>query len=307
MDILKIDSVTKTFGRKVAVDDFSLTVPEGQIYGLLGPNGAGKTTIIRMIMNIIAPDNGRISVMGEELNESAKDKIGFLPEERGLYQKMKVRDVLTYLGEIKSMSKDQIGNAIVEWLQRVKLIDNIDSKVEELSKGMQQKLQFASTLLHDPKLIILDEPFSGLDPVNLDMIKNIILEEKRRGKTIIFSTHIMEQAEKLCDLICLINKGEKVLDGRLFEVKAKFGKNTVLLEFDGDSNVLSSLPNVEKIYDYNKYVELKLNDGASPQKILEALVSKIKINRFEFMEPSLHDIFVDMVGRSDIAEEVGHE
>lgn len=307
MNILNIDSVTKTFGRKVAVHNFSLTVPEGTIYGLLGPNGAGKTTTIRMVMNIIAPDSGRIAIMGEELNEKTKDKIGFLPEERGLYQKMKVRDVLTYLGEIKSMSKSRISEAIVEWLTRVKLIDNIDSKVEELSKGMQQKLQFASTLLHDPKVIILDEPFSGLDPVNLDLIKDVILDEKRRGKTIIFSTHVMEQAEKLCDSICLISKGEKVLDGGLFDVKARFGKNTVLLEFDGDSSILSTLPNVEKINDYNKYVELKLSDGTSPQKILEALVSKVRINRFEFMEPSLHDIFVDIVGRDQITEEVNHE
>ena len=308
MDALKIESVTKTFGKKVAVDDFSLAVPEGVIYGLLGPNGAGKTTTIRMVMNIIAPDEGKITVMGEEMNEEAKDKIGFLPEERGLYQKMAVWDVLTYLGQIKSMDKSQIPAAIEEWLERVKLADCIDNKVEELSKGMQQKLQFASTLIHNPRLIILDEPFSGLDPVNLELIKNIVLEEKRKGKTIIFSTHIMEQAEKLCDNICLINKGKKVLNGPLFEVKSKFGKNTVVLEFDGNAEDLTGLPGIDKIYDYNKYVELKLEDGKSPHEVLESVIDKVKVNRFEFMEPSLHDIFVEMVGeKEDIREEVPNE
>ncbi|HDS00498.1 MAG TPA: ATP-binding cassette domain-containing protein, partial [candidate division Zixibacteria bacterium] len=303
MAILKIDSVTKVFDRKVAVKNFSLEVQEGVIYGLLGPNGAGKTTTIRMVMNIIAPDEGRITVMGREMNEQAKDRIGFLPEERGLYQKMVVRDVLTYLGEIKGMKKPQIAGAIEEWLARVKLSECIDDKVEELSKGMQQKLQFASTLIHDPQLIMLDEPFSGLDPVNLELIKNIVLEQKRQGKTIIFSTHIMEQAEKLCDNICLINKGEKVLDGPLFEVKSKFGKNTVVLEFDGDISDLEGLPGVEKIYDYNKYVELKLHDGTSPHKVLESLIDKVELNRYEFMEPSLHDIFVDIVGEKKDARE----
>jgi ABC-2 type transport system ATP-binding protein len=307
MVILKIDSVTKVFGRKAAVNNFSLEVQEGVIYGLLGPNGAGKTTTIRMVMNIIAPDEGKITVMGREMNEEAKDRIGFLPEERGLYQKMVVRDVLTYLGEIKGMKKPEISRSIEEWLERVRLSECIDNRVEELSKGMQQKLQFASTLIHDPKLIILDEPFSGLDPVNLELIKNIVLEEKRRGKTIIFSTHIMEQAEKLCDNICLINKGEKVLDGPLFEVKSKFGKNTVVLEFDGDISDLQGLPGVDKIYDYNKYVELKLSDGTSPHKVLESLIDKVELNRYEFMEPSLHDIFVDIVEeKEDVSQEVSN-
>lgn len=295
MDVLKIENVSKSFGDKHAVYDFSLAVPEGSIYGLLGPNGAGKTTTIRMVMNIIAPDAGQIEVMGENLNDEIKDCIGFLPEERGLYQKMIVRDVLQYLGEIKGMPKGNIGPSIEEWLARVKLQDCIDKKVEELSKGMQQKLQFASTLIHNPKLIILDEPFSGLDPVNMDLIKDIILDEKRKGNTIIFSTHIMEQAEKLCDYICLINNGGKILDGPLFEVKSKFGKNTVVIEFDGDNHKLKSLPGVEKVYDFNKYVELKLKQGTEPQTVLEALVSMVRLNRFEFMEPSLHDIFIEMV------------
>ncbi len=307
MEILKIENISKSFGAKVAVDDFSLTVPEGSIYGLIGPNGAGKTTTIRMVMNIIAPDQGRIEVMGETLNESSKDRVGFLPEERGLYQKMVVKDVLTYLGQIKSMPKNEIENAISYWLERVKLEDCREKKVEELSKGMQQKLQFASTLLHNPRLVILDEPFSGLDPVNMEMIKDIILEEKRKGITFIFSTHVMEQAEKLCDKICLINKGRKVLDGKLFDVKSRFGRNTVVLEFDGNSADLKDLPGVEKVSDYNKYVELKLKDGASPQAVLEALVPKVRINRFEFVEPSLHDIFVDVVGKDNLPPEVLHE
>jgi ABC-2 type transport system ATP-binding protein len=303
MDVLKIEHISKSFGDKNAVDDFSLAVPEGSIYGLLGPNGAGKTTTIRMVMNIIAPDAGQIEVMGEELNDAIKDRIGFLPEERGLYQKMVVFDVLHYLGEIKSMPRAAIKASIEDWLGRVKLEDCISKKVEELSKGMQQKLQFASTLIHNPNLIILDEPFSGLDPVNMDLVKDIILDEKHKGHTIIFSTHIMEQAEKLCDYICLINKGAKVLDGRLFAIKSKFGKNTVVIEFDGDNNKLEGLPGVEKIYDFNKYVELKLKQGTEPQSVLEALVSKVKLNRFEYMEPSLHDIFVEMVRDDDAGKD----
>ena len=307
MSILNIDSVTKTFGKKAAVDDFSLTVPEGTIYGLLGPNGAGKTTTIRMVMNIIAPDSGQIEVMGEKLNENSKDAIGFLPEERGLYQKIKVRDVLTYLAQIKSMDKAEIPAAIARALERVRLSEYIDSKVEELSKGMQQKIQFASTLLHNPRLVILDEPFSGLDPVNMEVIKDIILEEKRKGTTIIFSTHIMEQAEKLCDYICLIDEGKKVLDGKLFEVKKQFGKNTVVVEFDGDNGCLHNLEGVEKVNDYNKYVELKLKQDTDPQIILEQLVNKVRLNRFEYMEPSLHDIFVEKVGKHINSMGVKHE
>jgi len=307
MHILKIEEISKSFGSKQAVDHFSLDVPEGSIYGLIGPNGAGKTTTIRMVMNIIAPDQGRIEVMGETLNESVKDRIGFLPEERGLYQKMLVRDVLTFLGQIKSMPKADIQKSIERWLQRVELAEYPEKRVEELSKGMQQKLQFASTLLHNPHLVILDEPFSGLDPVNMDLIKDIILEEKRKGTTFIFSTHVMEQAEKLCDNICLINKGRKVLDGRLFDVKSRFGRNTVEIEFDGDSAALRNLPGVDKISDYNRYVELKLHEDASPQAVLEALVPLVQLNRFEYVEPSLHDIFVDVVGKDNLPPEVLHE
>jgi ABC-2 type transport system ATP-binding protein len=306
MDMLKLENVTKTFGQKTAVKDFSLAVPEGAIYGLLGPNGAGKTTTIRMIMNIIAPDSGEIRIMGDQLTDELKDKIGFLPEERGLYQKMTIADVMLYLGQIKGMDKSSLKEAISTWLKRVKLEDYADSKVEELSKGMQQKLQFVTTLIHDPQLIILDEPFSGLDPVNLELIKGIVLEEKRRGKTIIFSTHIMEQAEKMCDSICLINKGRKILDGPLFEVKKRFGKNTVVLEFEGDNAVLQKLDGIEKIYDFNKYVELKLMRDTEPQKILSALVPQVSINRFEYMEPSLHDIFVEMVRDKEDEKEVAN-
>jgi len=307
MNVLKIEEITKAFSDKVAVNNFSLTVPEGSIYGLLGPNGAGKTTTIRMVMNIIAPDSGQITVMGEKLNEDTKDKIGFLPEERGLYQKMKVCDVLSYLGQIKSMNKSEIDQSIKYWLKKIELEDYYDKNVEEMSKGMQQKLQFASTLIHNPHLIILDEPFSGLDPVNMELVKDFVLEEKHKGNTIIFSTHIMEQAEKLCDYICLINKGHKVFDGPLFEVKSKFGRNTIVIEFDGDNSLLANLKGVEKVSDYNKYVELKLSDGTDPQTILEQLVPLVKINRFEYSEPSLHDIFVSLVGEDDLERAVDHE
>jgi len=307
MEILRIENVTKAFGDKRAVDGFSLSVSEGVIYGLLGPNGAGKTTTIRLVMNIIAPDSGQIFVLGESLNERTKDLIGFLPEERGLYQKMKVRDILFFLGEIKGMKRSQIGPAIESWLKKVQLEDCIEKKVEELSKGMQQKLQFAATLLHNPRLIILDEPFSGLDPLNTDLIKSIILDEKRLGKTIILSTHIMEQAEKLCDNICLIDRGRKVLDGGLFDIKARFGRNTVVVEFEGDGDHISALPGIERVFDYNKYVELKLEEGVEPQSILQALMPLVKIIRFQLLEPSLHNIFIGLVSDAHSVNEVQHE
>ena len=296
---LVLKNICKSFNSTVAVSNLSLSVPSGKIYGLLGPNGAGKTTTIRMVMNIIRPDSGEIEVLGEPAGESTKDRIGFLPEERGLYQSMSVRDVLLFLAEIKNLKRSDTGPLIVEWLERMGLSETIDKKVQTLSKGMQQKLQFISVLIHEPDLIILDEPFSGLDPVNVELIKDIIMEEKRKGRTIIFSTHVMEQAEKLCDHITLINKGEKVLDGPLFEIKAKFGRNSVIAEIDGDAREFETLDDVERISDFNKYVEFKLTRGGDSQRLLHALAEKTTVNRFEVVEPSLHDIFIDVVRGGD--------
>jgi ABC-2 type transport system ATP-binding protein len=299
MEILKIDNVSKSFNSATAVSGLSLSVEPGIICGLLGPNGAGKTTTIRMALNIIAPDEGEITLMGERSSEATKDKIGFLPEERGLYQKMIVEDVLAFMAEIKGIRRRDSKSLIDSWLDRMGLLETKGRRVETLSKGMQQKLQFITVLIHRPKLIILDEPFSGLDPVNAELIKDIILEEKRNGSTIILSTHVMEQAEKLCDTICLINRGRKALDGQLFDVKARFGRNTVIAEIDGDARQFASVAGVERVSDFNKYAEFKLSAGADPQVLLRELVAKSNVRRFEIVEPSLHGIFVEIVRDSE--------
>ncbi|MCX6826822.1 MAG: ATP-binding cassette domain-containing protein, partial [candidate division Zixibacteria bacterium] len=223
-EYLRLDNISKAYDGKVAVNSLSLSVPAGAIYGMLGPNGAGKTTTIRMIMDIIAPDSGSIMVGGKKTDGDFKNRVGYLPEERGLYKKMTLVEIITFLAEIKNYNRHKVAQAIDGWLEKMSLGEYKYRKVEELSKGMQQKLQFITTLIHQPDLVILDELFSGLDPLNIELVKEILLNEKRRGTTILFSTHVMEQAEKLCDYICLINHGKKVLDGRLADIKAQFGK-----------------------------------------------------------------------------------
>ena len=298
MDAIRIDTVTKAFEGHLAVDNLDLVVPRGSIFGLLGPNGAGKTTSIRMVMNILIPDQGRIEVLGETMNEQLKERIGYLPEERGLYAKMKVGEVLHYLAALKGVAARTAKERTDQWLERVGLADWKDKKVEELSKGMQQKVQFVSAMIHDPELLILDEPFSGLDPVNVDQLKEIILELHEKGKTIVFSTHIMEQVEKLCEYICLINKGKKVLDGRLSEVKHSYGENTIALEFDGEADFLDDPALVGNIDRYGNYAEVTLAKGVEAQQLLErAVTSGCKLKRFQVMEPTLHNIFVNIVGR----------
>jgi ABC-2 type transport system ATP-binding protein len=298
MDAIKIEQVTKAFEGHLAVDSLDLLIPRGSIFGLLGPNGAGKTTCIRMVMNILIPDTGRIEVLGERMNEQIKERIGYLPEERGLYPKMKVNEVLHYLASIKGVAAPTAKERTEQWLSRVGLTDWKDKKVEELSKGMQQKVQFVAALIHEPELLILDEPFSGLDPVNVDMLKEIILEQHEQGKTIVFSTHIMEQVEKLCEYICLINKGRKVLDGRLSDVKHSYGTNTIALEFDGDAPFLDDKALVERVDRYGNYAEVTLAEGVEPRQLLErAVASGCNLKRFQVMEPTLHNIFVNIVGR----------
>jgi len=297
-DALILEGVTKHFGQVVAADRISLRIPRGCIYGLIGPNGAGKTTTIRMIMGIIYPDSGTISVLGEPNSETVKDRLGYLPEEKGLYKKMKTGEIVTYFGRLKGMKAGKAKARAGELLTRFGLGDWIDKKCETLSKGMSQKVQILGTLIHDPELVILDEPFSGLDPVNLEVMRDVILQMKKEGQTVIFSTHVMEQAEQICDYIIMINKGRKVLDGTLADVKSAGGQ-AILLDYDGDGSVLSNLPGVRRVNDAGKQAELFMEDGADPQKVLSALVGKIGIRRFDLREPSLHEIFIRTAGEEN--------
>ena len=292
---LTLDGVTKRFGHVLAVDDLSLRIPEGCVYGFLGPNGAGKTTTIRMIMSVFYPDSGTINVLGHPNAEAVKDRLGYLPEERGLYKKMRVGEILTYYGRLKGMESSSAKSRAHELLEKFGLGDWIESRCEALSKGMGQKAQILITLIHRPELVILDEPFSGLDPVNAETMRDVILQMKREGQTVIFSTHIMEQAEQICDYIFLIDKGRKVLDGSLAEVKSG-GEGGVLIDYEGDGSILKQLPGVHRINDAGQRAELFLDDGVDPQQILEALVGKLRIRRFDLREPSLHEIFVRAVG-----------
>ncbi len=298
MNALEIHRVTKRFGDFTAVSDLSLNVPAGSVYGLLGPNGAGKTTTIRMVMNILVPDEGTVQVLGRSLDEEMKAHIGYLPEDRGLYPKMKVGELILFLAEIKGVSRPRARAGLDGWLRRFDLGDWCNKKVEQLSKGMQQKVQFIVTVLHRPDLIILDEPFAGLDPVNTKLIKDIMLELRDEGRTIIFSTHRMEQVEMICDNICLINKSRMVLEGNLAEIKRRYGKNTVVLEYEGDGRFVAGLPGVEKVDDYGKYMEVKLREAGDPQEILRQAAGTLRVNRFEVQEPSLNAIFIEKVGVS---------
>jgi ABC-2 type transport system ATP-binding protein len=294
-DAVRLDGVSKRFGPVVAVDDLSLQVPVGCIYGFLGPNGAGKTTLIRMIMSIFYADSGRIEVLGHQNPLEVKDRLGYLPEEKGLYKKMRVAELIAYFGRLKGMDGDEARKVAGELLDRFGLGEWKESRCEALSKGMGQKVQLLGTMIHGPELVILDEPFSGLDPVNSDLMRDAVLQLRKEGKTVLFSTHIMEQAEQLCDYVMLIDKGKKVLDGELSAVRASGGQG-VMLDYDGDGGVLNQLPGVLRVNDAGKQAELVLEDGADPQAILAALVGKVQIRRFDLSEPSLHEIFIRAVG-----------
>jgi ABC-2 type transport system ATP-binding protein len=306
MDALKTEKISKRFGDFYAVKNLSLKIPEGTIYSLLGPNGAGKTTTIRMVMNIIIPDEGSIQVLNEKMDDRMKSRVGYLPEDRGLYPKMRVGELLLFLAELKSIWGQEARNRIDLWLERFDLADWKFKKVEELSRGMQQKIQFIATVIHQPDLIILDEPFSGLDPVNTKLLKDIMLEMKNQGRTIIFSTHRMEQVEMISDNICLINKAEMVLEGKLSDIKQQYGKNTVILDYDGDASFIRTLPEVEKIDDYGKFMEIKMKERSDPQDLLNKSVGKIRINKFEVQEPTLNAIFIDKVGETNAQDNIGH-
>jgi ABC-2 type transport system ATP-binding protein len=294
-NVVETTGVVKRYGDFTAVDHLTFAIPRGSIFGLLGPNGAGKTSAIRMIMKIMLPDEGDIRVLGDPLDRLDTDRIGYLPEERGLYKKMKVLDLLTFFGQIKSVPRANARARGAEWLERLGLGDYAEKTPEDLSKGMQQKVQFISTVIHEPELIILDEPFSGLDPVNANVLKDIMLDYHDRGHTVIFSTHMMEQVEKLCDTICLINRGALVMEGRLADVKRQYGRNGVTLRFSGDGSFLASLPEVESVNDYGNEVFLRLREDASPAHILEAASGRVDVQKFEVAEPSVHDIFIELV------------
>ena len=296
---VRLDRVSKSFGEFTAVDRLSLAVRAGRIYGLLGPNGAGKTTTIRMIVNITAPDTGTIQIFGRKIDAALQDRIGYLPEERGLYKRMKIVDQLRFFAELKNVSGKEVDHRIDQWLERLKLSEWKNKKSMELSKGMQQKVQFITAILHEPDLLILDEPFSGLDPVNVELLKDIVLDLKRSGKTIIFSTHQMEVAEKICDDLCLINRSKKVFEGTLREIRSSFGRNSVALRYEGGDGVLEDPQLVSKVERHADEVEALLAEGASAQTLLRRLIeSGATIGKFEMVEPSLNDIFIAKVTES---------
>ncbi len=299
-EILAVRDVVKTFGDVRAVDGVSFTIRKGTITGLLGRNGAGKTTTIRMITGVFMPDTGSIDWLGGSNGIPFRDRIGYLPEERGLYRQMKIVELLLFLAEIKGRRPADVRPSIDRWLERFELTDKRDAKVEELSKGNQQKIQLIGTLLHDPDLIILDEPQSGLDPVNMVLVRNLLRELKEHGKTILLSTHMMGEAERMADDIVLIHHGKVVLDGDIDQVRASFGRNTLHVEFDGDGAFLERLPQVQKASIVNNSAELSLRDGSDPQQILEAAVARLRIRKFEVAAPSLEEIFIDKVGHETV-------
>ena len=299
MDTVLLNSLQKSFGEVRAVNNLSVTVPQASVYGFLGPNGAGKTTTLRMIMNIIRPDSGQIRIFGDSSLEQAKARIGYMPEERGLYRKMTVAKVLSYFGAIKGLSGNELSGRVSKWLRRVELTDWATKKVEELSRGMHQKLQFAVTAINEPELLILDEPFAGLDPLNTDLIKAIMLEIRDEGKTIIFSTHVMHEAEKLCDSILLINKGRAILDDSLANIKSRRSSNVVSTELEGDTDFIERLPEVKRVKSEGHSIEITLSDKADTQQLLKVLVERLRVHRFEVKVPSLHEIFIDLVGASN--------
>ena len=307
MYALEVRDLVKNFNSVKAVDGVSFSVPEGSVFGLIGRNGAGKTTTIRMMMNIYAPDSGEVILRGTKVGQEFKDKVGYLPEERGLYKKMKVFETLLFLAELKGKTGKEIEKKAEVYLKRFDLIGRKNSKLEDLSKGNQQKIQFIATILHSPEFLILDEPFSGLDPINTNMVKEIILELKREGKVIIFSTHLMDFAEKMCDHIAMIDHGKIILHGSLNDIKKKFAQRNVSLNYEGDLSFLKSHPIIESIEDFGNTTGIKVKKKEHIQELLKLLIeNKIIVNSFQANEISLHEIFVQLAGTSLEAQEVGN-
>jgi ABC-2 type transport system ATP-binding protein len=297
MNAIDIRGVSKTFGTHRAVDDVSLAVPEGSIYGFIGPNGSGKTTTIRMIMNIILPDKGEIVVLGERGTTAARDRVSYLPEERGLYKQMHVKRLLRYYGRLKGRSPRELDPAIAHWLDALGLAAWADKRIDQLSKGMAQKVQFIAAVVSRPKLLILDEPFSGLDPVNAEALRDAVLEMRREGATVVFSTHDMGAAEKLCDGIFMIFKGRKVLDGTLDSIQRQYGHDTIRVRLGGGTAALSGIAGVESVNDHGNYQDVRFT--GDPQALLRALVDRTPVLQFEVTKPSLHDIFVRIARPTD--------
>ena len=300
MYALEVKNLTKTFEKVVAVDNATFEVPEGSIFGLIGRNGAGKTTTIRMMMGIYLPDNGEVVLRGVKVGQEFKNQVGYLPEERGLYKKMKVLETLLYFAELKGKSGREVQKKAEEYLKRFELYDRRLSKMEDLSKGNQQKIQFLTTILHDPEFIILDEPFSGLDPINTNLLKDIIMEKKQEGKVVIFSTHLMDFAEKMCDHIVMIDHGKVILKGSLKEIKSNYAQKNVSLTYDGDISFLKLHSIVERIADYGNTTGIRLKDANQTQQLLKLLVERnILVKKFDANDISLQEIFIELAGNED--------
>ena len=295
MPVVELAGVTKAYEDKVAVSNLSLSIDAGQMFGLLGPNGAGKTSSIRMMMGITIPDSGRVSLFDKPFDRKSLEQVGYLPEERGLYKKMKVIDQLVFFGQLHGLVAEESRKRAIEWAGRMEIEDSLQKKTDELSKGMQQKIQFIASLLHNPGLIVMDEPFSGLDPVNASLVERTLLELKAQGKAILFSTHRMDQVEKLCDSICLIHNGEAVLAGNLREIKAGYERNRVIVEFEGSPAFLNS-DEIAEAKNFSGHAEIKLKPHGDAQKLLHEAAAAAEIYRFELVEPSLEEIFIQTVG-----------
>src|ERR1700739_1326248 len=293
--VVALNHISKSYENKVAVPDLSLQIEPGSMFGLLGPNGSGKTSSIRMMIGITMPDSGTVNLFGKPFTRDSLKRVGYLPEKRGLYKKMKVMDQLIFMGELRGLDPVVAGERAHDWCERMQILEAVNKKTEELSKGMQQKIQFITTLLHDPELVIMDEPFSGLDPVNATLLQDTLVDLRKAGKAILFSTHRMDQVEKLCDAICLINKGHPVLQGGMREVKSRYERNHVVMNFEGDSSFLQH-PAILSYKNYSGQAEIELKSGATAQDLLREAVAKATITRFELMEPSLEEIFIRTVG-----------
>lgn len=293
---LRCEQLVKTFDTTRAVDELSLEVSTGQIFGLLGPNGSGKTTTIRIGLGIYVPDGGSVTVLGREDPLTVRDRLGYLPEERGLYPRMRIDEQLAFLGSIRGLPFREAKRRADTWLERLGLAEKVKSQTNELSKGMQQKVQFAAAVIHEPDLVVLDEPFSGLDPVNTRLLKELILEQKTRGATVVLSTHRMDQVEQMCESICLIHQGRAVLTGKLDEIRASYGKSTVRLDYGGDASSLTGLSGVREVRDSGRSATLLMEPTADPQEVLRQLLDRVTVRGFSLEEPSVEDIFLDKVG-----------
>lgn len=309
MNALEVMDLCKSFGSIKAVDNISFSVPEGSVFGLIGRNGAGKTTTMRMMMSIYLPDSGEVKLQGAKIGQEFKDRVGYLPEERGLYKKMKVLETILFFAELKGKKGKSIEKRALNYLEKFELADRRNSKLEDLSKGNQQKIQFISTVIHDPDFIILDEPFAGLDPINTNLLREIIIDFKNREKVIIFSTHLMDYAEKMCDHLAMIDKGKIILGGALNEIKARYGRKNASINYEGDISFLRENPIIEKIEDYGNTTSIRVKDPEQTQDLLKLLVDrKVKIKKFDANEISLQEIFVELAGRdvNGFEREVNH-